>query len=105
VVSAADPLRSLISAFYTPEPPLFFQVAPHLSSQGLSGPRSRPTATQKNLVAPGIEPGTAAVQTSNVTCFCARCTVTSRSLAIVRGVDHLIEYVYEHVPILRYIHW
>jgi hypothetical protein len=25
----------------------FFQVAPHLSSQGLSGPRSRPTATQK----------------------------------------------------------
>jgi hypothetical protein len=36
----------------------FFQVAPHLSSQGLIGPRSRPTATQKNLVAPGIEPGT-----------------------------------------------
>jgi hypothetical protein len=25
----------------------FFQVDPHLSSQGLSGPRSRPTATQK----------------------------------------------------------
>jgi hypothetical protein len=25
----------------------FFQVAPHLSSQGLIGPRSRPTATQK----------------------------------------------------------
>jgi hypothetical protein len=25
----------------------FFQVTPHLSSQGLSGPRSRPTATQK----------------------------------------------------------
>jgi hypothetical protein len=25
----------------------FFQVAPHLSSQGLSGHRSRPTATQK----------------------------------------------------------
>jgi hypothetical protein len=24
----------------------------------LSGPRSRPTTTQKNLVAPGIEPGT-----------------------------------------------
>jgi hypothetical protein len=37
---------------------LLFQVAPHLSSQGLSGPRSRPTATQKNLVAPGIKPGT-----------------------------------------------
>jgi hypothetical protein len=25
----------------------FFQVAPHLLSQGLSGPRSRPSATQK----------------------------------------------------------
>jgi hypothetical protein len=25
----------------------FFQVAPHLYSQGLRGPRSRPTATQK----------------------------------------------------------
>jgi len=24
----------------------------------VSGPRSRPTTTQKNLVAPGIEPGT-----------------------------------------------
>jgi hypothetical protein len=30
-----------------PESLLLFQVAPHLSSQGLSGPRSRPTATQK----------------------------------------------------------
>jgi hypothetical protein len=28
-------------------PLLFFQVAPHLSSQGLSGTRFRPTATQK----------------------------------------------------------
>jgi hypothetical protein len=37
---------------------LFFPVAPHLLSQGLSGPRSRHTATQKNLVAPRIEPGT-----------------------------------------------
>jgi hypothetical protein len=27
------------------DPLLFFQVAPHLSSQGLSGPSSRPTAT------------------------------------------------------------
>jgi hypothetical protein len=33
--------------FSRPEPLLFFQVAPHLSSQGLSGPHSRPTATQK----------------------------------------------------------
>jgi hypothetical protein len=48
-----------------PEPLLFFQVAPHLSSQGPSGPRSRPTATQKNLVAPGIEPGTSGLAARN----------------------------------------
>jgi hypothetical protein len=35
-----------------------FQVAPHLSSQGLSGPRYKPNVTQKKLVAPGIEPRT-----------------------------------------------
>jgi hypothetical protein len=35
------------SQFSRPEPLLFFQVAPHLSSQRLSGPRSRPIATQK----------------------------------------------------------
>jgi hypothetical protein len=29
------------------KPLLFFQVAPHLSSQGLSGPRSKPSDTQK----------------------------------------------------------
>jgi hypothetical protein len=46
VVSAVDPLRSLIQ-FSRPEPLLFFQVAPHLLSQGLSGPRSTPTGTQK----------------------------------------------------------
>jgi hypothetical protein len=34
-------------SFFLPEPLLFFQVAPHLSSEGPSGPRSRPTATQK----------------------------------------------------------
>jgi hypothetical protein len=36
-----------LSQFSRPEPLLFFQVAPHLLSQGLSGPPSRPTATQK----------------------------------------------------------
>jgi hypothetical protein len=51
MVSAADP-HSRYSQFSRPEPLLFFQVAPHLSSRGVSGPRSRPTATQK------IEPGT-----------------------------------------------
>jgi hypothetical protein len=42
----------------------FFQVAPHLSSQGLSGPRSRSTATQKiwqrresNPEPMGLQPG------------------------------------------------
>jgi hypothetical protein len=33
--------------FSRPEPLLFIQVAPHLSSQELSGPRSIPTPTQK----------------------------------------------------------
>jgi hypothetical protein len=37
----------VINLFSRLEPLVFFQVAPHLSSQGLSGPRSRPTATQK----------------------------------------------------------
>jgi hypothetical protein len=45
VVSAADPHGR--SQFCRPEPLLFFQISPHLSSQGLSGPRSRPTVTQK----------------------------------------------------------
>jgi hypothetical protein len=39
----------------------FFQVALHLSSQGLSEPCSKPADTQENLVAPGIEPGTSFV--------------------------------------------
>jgi hypothetical protein len=38
---------TVVNLFSRPEPLLFFQVAPHLSLQGLSGPRSRPTATQK----------------------------------------------------------
>jgi hypothetical protein len=50
------------SQFYGPEPLIFFQVAPHLSSQGLSGPRCRPTATQKICAVPGIEPGNLSLQ-------------------------------------------
>jgi hypothetical protein len=38
---------TVVNLFCRPEPLLFFQVAPHLLSQGLSGPRSTPTATQK----------------------------------------------------------
>jgi hypothetical protein len=41
MVRVADPL----SQFSRAEALLFFQVAPHLSSYGLSGPHSRPTAT------------------------------------------------------------
>ena len=36
----------------------FIQVAPQFDLTSLSGPRSRPTTTQKNLVATEIEPGT-----------------------------------------------
>jgi hypothetical protein len=46
VVSAEEPYGRY-SQYSRPEPLLFFQVAVHLSSQELSGPRSRPTATQK----------------------------------------------------------
>jgi hypothetical protein len=38
---------TVVNLFSRPEPLLFFQVAPHWLSQGLSGPRSRPNATQK----------------------------------------------------------
>jgi hypothetical protein len=39
--------RTVVNPFSRPEPLLFFLVAPHLCSRGVSGPRSRPTATQK----------------------------------------------------------
>jgi hypothetical protein len=38
---------TVVNLFSRSEPLLLFQVASHLSSQGLSGPRSRPTAAQK----------------------------------------------------------
>jgi hypothetical protein len=38
---------TVVNLFSRPEPLLFFQVAPHLSSQGLNGSRSRSTATHK----------------------------------------------------------
>jgi hypothetical protein len=38
---------TVVNLFSRQEPLFFFQAAPHLSSQGLSGLRSRPTATQK----------------------------------------------------------
>jgi hypothetical protein len=45
----------------------FFQVAPHLLPQGLSGPRSRPTATQKIWQRRESNPGPLCVQPGSVT--------------------------------------
>jgi hypothetical protein len=50
------------SQFSRPEPLLFFLVAPHLSSQGLSGLRSRPTATQKIWQRQESNPGPLSLQ-------------------------------------------
>jgi hypothetical protein len=58
---------TVVNLFSRPEPLLFFQVAPHLSSQEPSGLRSRPTAIQKNLVAVGIEPGPLGLQPRSLT--------------------------------------
>jgi hypothetical protein len=49
---------TVVNLFSRPEPLLFFQVPPHLSSQGLSGPRFRTHCYSENLVALGIELGT-----------------------------------------------
>src|SRR5215475_12847784 len=46
------------SLFSRPEPLLFYSSSSSVDLTRLSGPRSRPTTTQKNLVAPGIEPET-----------------------------------------------
>jgi hypothetical protein len=62
VVSTADPLRSLNLSFL-----LFFPVAPHLSSQGLSEPCSRPTATQKMWQHRKSNPGPLGLQPGSLT--------------------------------------
>jgi hypothetical protein len=49
------------------EPLLFFQVVPHLSSQWLSGPRSRPTATQKIWQRRESKPGPLDLQPGSLT--------------------------------------
>jgi hypothetical protein len=56
VVSAAAPLRSY-SQSSIPEPLLFLPSSSSIVLTRLSGPRSRPTASQKNLVAQGLKPG------------------------------------------------
>jgi hypothetical protein len=45
------------SRIYRPEPLLFLPSSSSVVLTRLSGLRSRPTNFQKNLVAPGIEPG------------------------------------------------
>jgi hypothetical protein len=56
VVSATDP-HGRILGFLDPEPLLFLPSSSSIVLTRLSGPRSRPTTSQKNLVAPEIEPG------------------------------------------------
>jgi hypothetical protein len=74
VVSAADPPRSLISVSRL-EQLLFFQVAPHLSSQGLSGLRSRTTAIQKIWQRRESKPGPLGLQPGSLYSIfaCLRC--------------------------------
>jgi hypothetical protein len=62
-------------------PILFCQVASHLSSQGLRGPRSRPTATQENVVAPGIKPRTSGLAAR----YCDRYTTETVTTLHLRG--------------------
>jgi hypothetical protein len=55
VVSVTDPYGH--SRFFGLEPLLFLPSSSSIVFTRLSEPRSRPTISQKNLVAPGIEPG------------------------------------------------
>jgi hypothetical protein len=66
VVRAADPARSIISVFWTGAA-ILFQAAPHLSSEGLSGPRSRPIATQKIWQHRESNPGPLGLQPASLT--------------------------------------
>jgi hypothetical protein len=56
-----------LSRFSRPDPLLFFQVAPHLSLQGLRGPRFRPTPTQKVWERRESNPGPLGQQPGTVT--------------------------------------
>jgi hypothetical protein len=52
---------------FRPQPIFFFQVAPHLTLQGLSESRSRPTATQKIWQRRESNPGPLALQPGSMT--------------------------------------
>src|SRR5215510_10155041 len=61
VTWSAQRVPTAVNLFSRPEPLLFYSSSSSVDLTRLtrlSGPRSTPTTTQKNLVAPGIEPET-----------------------------------------------
>jgi hypothetical protein len=56
-----------------------FQVAPHLLSQGLSGPRSRPNATQKIWQCLESNPGPLDLQSGSLTTRPQKWSLTSNT--------------------------
>jgi hypothetical protein len=64
VVSVTDPLR-LYSRISSPEPLFFLSSSSSIVLTRLSGPGSRPTTSQKNLVLPEIEPRTSGFVAKN----------------------------------------
>jgi hypothetical protein len=66
VVSAAENTIVNVS-FLDRNRYFFFQVAPHLPSQGLSGPRSRLTATDKIWQRRELHPGPLCLQPGTLT--------------------------------------
>jgi hypothetical protein len=66
------------SQFSRPEPLLFFEVAPHLSSQGLGEPGSRPTATQKTWQCRKSNPGPLGLQPRSLTTRAQRRSLLSQ---------------------------
>jgi hypothetical protein len=66
VVSAADPPRPFISVFYTGAATFLSSSSTFMLTR-LNETRSKPAATQKNVVAPGMEPGPLVPQPGTVT--------------------------------------
>jgi hypothetical protein len=66
-VQRGGSLTVVILSFLDRSRYFFLQVVPHLSSQGLSGPRSRPTATQKIWQCPESNPGPLGLQSGTLT--------------------------------------
>jgi hypothetical protein len=57
VVSVTDPYGRPYYRISSPEPLLFLQSRSSVALTRPSGSRFRPTTSQKDLIAPGIEPG------------------------------------------------